>query len=121
MREWFGNLDRMMNGSITLAMTYNDDRPIMPGEVIGFLGGQFYVEGISHSWNYGQGGDINLSVSRGGDYDKGGKFHPFNGISEKINLLENKMDEKHLILEQYRIYNEIKESFINRSFAVNIF
>lgn len=93
MREWFGNLDRMMSGSITLAMTYNDDRPIMPGEVIGFLGGQFYVEGISHSWNYGQGGDINLSVSRGGDYDKGGKFHPFNGISEKINLLENKKEK----------------------------
>ena len=93
MREWFGNLDRMMNGSITLAMTYNDDRPIMPGEVIGFLGGQFYVEGISHSWNYGQSGDINLSVSRGGDYDKGGKFHPFNGISEKINLLENKKEK----------------------------
>ena len=90
MREWFGNLDRMMSGSITLAMTYNDDKPIMPGEVIGFLGGQFYVEGISHAWNYGQGGDINLSVSRGGDYDKGGKFHPFSGISEKINLLENR-------------------------------
>ena len=93
MREWFGNLDRMMSGSITLAMTYNDDRPIMPGEVIGFLGGQFYVEGISHSWNYGQGGDINLSVSRGGDYDKGGKFHPFSGISEKINLLENRKEK----------------------------
>lgn len=93
MREWFGNLDRMMSGSITLAMTYNDDKPIMPGEVVGFLGGQFYVEGISHSWNYGQGGDINLSVSRGGDYDKGGKFHPFSGISEKINLLENRKEK----------------------------
>lgn len=31
------------------------------------------------------------------------------------------MDEKHLILEQYRIYNEMKESFINRSFAINRF
>lgn len=31
------------------------------------------------------------------------------------------MDEKHLILEQYRIYNEIKESFINRSFMINRF
>lgn len=31
------------------------------------------------------------------------------------------MDEKHLILEQYRIYNEMKESFINRSFMVNRF
>ena len=31
------------------------------------------------------------------------------------------MDEKHLILEQYRIYNEMKESFINRSFSINQF
>lgn len=31
------------------------------------------------------------------------------------------MDEKHLILEQYRIYNEMKESFINRTFAINRF
>lgn len=92
MREWFGNLDRMMSGSITLAMTYNDDKPIMPGEVIGFLGGQFYVEGISHSWSYGQGGDINLSVSRGGEYDAGGMFHPFSNITDKIRLLERKQE-----------------------------
>lgn len=31
------------------------------------------------------------------------------------------MDEKHLILEQYRIYNEMKERFIDRSFMVNRF
>lgn len=31
------------------------------------------------------------------------------------------MDNKHLILEQYRIYSEMKESFINRSFMVNRF
>lgn len=31
------------------------------------------------------------------------------------------MDEKHLILEQYRIYNEMKERFIDRSFGVNRF
>lgn len=31
------------------------------------------------------------------------------------------MDEKNLILEQYRIYNDMKESFINRSFMINRF
>ncbi len=31
------------------------------------------------------------------------------------------MDDKHLILEQYRIYNEMKENFINRTFAINRF
>ncbi len=31
------------------------------------------------------------------------------------------MDEKQLIIEQYRIYNEMKERFIERSFSVNRF
>lgn len=31
------------------------------------------------------------------------------------------MDEKQLILEQYRIYNEMKERFIDRSFMINRF
>ncbi|MBS4759859.1 MAG: hypothetical protein KHX03_04080 [Clostridium sp.] len=31
------------------------------------------------------------------------------------------MDEKYLILEQYRIYNEMKERFIDRSFMINRF
>ena len=31
------------------------------------------------------------------------------------------MDEKHLILEQYRLHNEMKESFINRTFVINRF
>jgi len=71
LKEWYENLPDMLSGSVTLAMTDMNMRPIMPGDVIEVLGGEFYVEGVTHSWNYGQGGDINLSVSRGGKYQNG--------------------------------------------------
>lgn len=87
LRRWFGDLDRMYSGSITLAMTYGED-PIMLGDVVGFLGGQFYVEGIAHSWSYGGGGEVNVSVSRGGMYDEDGKFSPFEDITERTRLFE---------------------------------
>ena len=43
----------------------------MPGDIVLFLGCEFYVEGITHSWNYGAGGEITISVSRGGKYNNG--------------------------------------------------
>ena len=61
----------------------------MPGEKVKFLGGEFYVEGISHNWTYGQGGDINLSVSRGGEYQDG-SFTPLKDFTKRIKLLETK-------------------------------
>lgn len=88
LQEWFGDLERMLSGSITIAMTY-DNTPIMPGEKVKFLGGEFYVEGISHNWTYGQGGNINLSVSRGGEYQDG-SFTPLKDFTKRIKLLETK-------------------------------
>ena len=87
MKEWFGKLDEMLSGSITLAMTYGKTKPIMPGEKISFLGCEFYVEGISHSWTYGNNGDITLSVSRGGDYSNGIFARPKN-LSGNMKLIE---------------------------------
>ena len=70
--SWYGNLDEMLSGSITLAMTYrNDTDRIMPGDRVWFLWNEFYVDGVSHSWTYNGGGEINLSVSRGGAYFDG--------------------------------------------------
>lgn len=93
--EWFGRLDDMLSGQITLGMTYSyDTKPIMPGEVIGFLGGEFYVEGISHSWTYGASGEINLSVSRGGKYSKTGAFSILTDFTKNIKLIESSLDKK---------------------------
>lgn len=93
--EWFGRLDDMLRGQITLGMTYSyDTKPIMPGEVIGFLGGEFYVEGISHSWTYGASGEISLSVSRGGKYSNTGSFSILTDFTKNIKLLESSLDKK---------------------------
>lgn len=72
--EWYGSLDTMLQGSLSLAMAYNDYSRIMPGDKVYLSGCEFYVEGIAHSWNYGSGGDINISLSRGGFYDENGKY-----------------------------------------------
>lgn len=71
LKDWYENLPDMLGGSITLAMTNPKTTPIMPGDIVLFLNGEFYVDGITHSWNYGSGGEINVSVSRGGKYNDG--------------------------------------------------
>ena len=83
LKKWFGNLHKMFSGSMTFAMTYQNTAVIMPGDVLCFLPSaknpygehwaEFYVEGITHNWNYGTGGEISLTVSRGGAY-KNGEF-----------------------------------------------
>lgn len=86
MREWFGQLDEMLSGSFSLAMTYGE-KPIMPGEKILFLDCEFYVEGITHTWDYGNGGDISISVSRGGKYENG-VFSRAENLTKNMKLLE---------------------------------
>ena len=93
-KGWFGNLDKMLSGSITLAMTYNNDtNRIMPGDVVGFLGGEFYVDGISHSWTYNGGGEINISVSRGGIYSEGA-WSPFTSNTGKSKEVSSATDSE---------------------------
>lgn len=90
LRNWYGNLENMLSGSITLAMTYrNETNFIMPGDVVEFLGGEFYVDGVSHSWTYNGGGEINLSVSRGGKYENG-SWARLSGVTDKIKMIENR-------------------------------
>ena len=80
-KSWHSNLDEMLAGSITLALAYrNETSRIMPGDRVRFLGNEFYVDGISHSWTYNGGGEINLSVSRGGVYN-GGEWSKGEGLT----------------------------------------
>ena len=72
-KEWYENMPYMLSGSITLSLYYQSAGAIMPGEIVTLCGLDFYVEGVTHSWNYGSNAEINLSVSRGGVY-KAGKF-----------------------------------------------
>lgn len=91
LKNWYGKLDEMLSGSITLAMTYGAI-PIMPGDRIGFMGCEFYVDGISHSWVYGSGGEINLSISRGGKYKNGEYIGQAENITDLFALMHHGID-----------------------------
>lgn len=87
LKEWYENLPDMLKGTLTLPMVFEGETAtnrIQPGDVVSFLNGEFYVEGVTHDWNYGQVGTVNLSVSRGGTYREG-------AFSGKIKDLTNIM------------------------------
>ena len=88
LKDWYADLPDMLKGDLTIAMTCEDGL-IMPGDLVHFAGGYFYVDAISHSWAYNGSGTINISVSRGGMYENG-KFSPIKNISDIQNLIENK-------------------------------
>ncbi|MGP1458936.1 MAG: hypothetical protein ACTTKL_06475 [Treponema sp.] len=93
--DWYKDLPDMLSGSITLAMTFNGEagkEPIQVSGVVKFLGGEFYVDGICHSWNYGTGGEINISVSRGGIYEDGKFSGQIKHLTNMIRLLEDGKD-----------------------------
>jgi len=76
LKEMYEHLPDMVGGNITMSF-YNrgESAPIMCGDIVQFMGLQFYVDGVTHSWTYGQNAEINLSVSRGGVYDNFGNFN----------------------------------------------
>ncbi|GHV92002.1 hypothetical protein AGMMS50268_25050 [Spirochaetia bacterium] len=73
LRDWFGNLEKMYNGTITLSTSINR---IMPetGEKISFLGGEFYITGAEHRWNYEGNPETILTVTRGAEYNQEGQY-----------------------------------------------
>lgn len=90
LREWYENIPLMLKGSLTLSMVFDGVTPtvkIQPGEVIKFLKGEFYVEGVTHSWSYGGGGEVNLNVSRGGRYSNGKFEGEIKDITSIMNLV----------------------------------
>ena len=88
LKDWYADLPDMLKGDMTIAMS-SEDKLIMPGDLVSFAGGYFYVDAINHSWTYNSSGSINISVSRGGVYEDG-KFTPFKNISDIQNLIESK-------------------------------
>ena len=88
MKDWYGYLDEMLTGSVSLAMTGGTAR-IQAGDVASFLGCEFYIEGVSHSWEVNRGGDVSLSLTRGGTYS-GGTFSAASDITDQARLLEGR-------------------------------
>lgn len=89
--KWFGQLDEMLTGSLTVITYKKTDSETKevpkPGEKIKFLGGEWYIETARHTWNYGGSPETVLTISRGGDYSSG-EFAPLKNASTAYKLFE---------------------------------
>jgi hypothetical protein len=65
--NWYGNMELMYSGQLTLSIDLSMDMP-QAGETIAFLGGEFYVTSAEHKWNYKGNPETVLAISRGGNY-----------------------------------------------------
>ena len=73
LKNWFCHLDEMYMGSITIVNDFNnkENEKLKVGNRVKFLGGEFYIRNVEHSWDYGGSPTISLQVIRGGLYEKG--------------------------------------------------
>lgn len=71
LKEWYGALDELYTGQISLVRGEGDKLPKV-GERVKFINYEFYVTDKSHSWNFMGPINVTLSVSRGAYYDKNG-------------------------------------------------
>ena len=79
MKEWFGKLDDMYNGDITI-VNLPDKGAAKIGSWIRFADGLFYINTEKHTWKFGDNPMINYQVSRGGEYING-MFKPLKKLS----------------------------------------
>ncbi len=86
LRNWYENLDEMYSGTITV-INLKDEDAITIGNKLSFIGGEFYITGEDHQWNYGSSPRIIYHVERGGEY-KNGKFSMLKNITKPLNELE---------------------------------
>jgi hypothetical protein len=76
-REWFGKLDDMLSGTLSLITNFNEkpgEGNPKTGEKIQLLDGEFYVVHESHSWSYGGAPKLSLTVNRGCIYNQEGAY-----------------------------------------------
>ena len=77
---WYSRNDDMYSGAITLCTNFNNpEKNPRVGCRAEFLGGEFYINKVDHSWAYGGTPTIKLTVSRGFMYDESGKIRDGEG------------------------------------------
>lgn len=89
--DWFQNNADFVTGTVSLMCIENSDYTKFPriGEKLGFLGGEFYIEGVRRSWQYMEAHVTTLSISRGYIYSSSGtQQNPITEIGQKIGVLE---------------------------------
>jgi hypothetical protein len=91
LKDWYSNNADFLTGTITCMNVQNSDYSSYPriGERLGFLDGEFYIEGTESSWQYGGPMLRTLQISRGYMYTSGGaQREPIPQVGPKIGILE---------------------------------
>lgn len=93
--DWYGKTDEFYTGTFRLIYRYDCTKKyqdnINPevGGVVDLLGGQFYVNGISHQWSFGGAHTVTLNVMRGYEYNsRGEKVKEIQNIGKRYNELQ---------------------------------
>lgn len=89
--DWYSNNADFLTGTISIMSAEDENYNAYPriGERLGFLGGEFYIEGVKSSWQYGGTMVRTLSVSRGYMYTAAGaQREPIQQVGPKIGVLE---------------------------------
>jgi len=74
-KYWYSRLDEMYSGNLTVITDFKEPRnnPRVGCRAI-FIGGEFYINRVDHSWVFGGTPTLKLAVSRGMMYDNTGKM-----------------------------------------------
>lgn len=89
--DWFHNNPLFLSGTVTIMNLQNSTFPKYPsiGERLGFLGGEFYIESVRRSWEFGGNMISQLGISRGFKRDSSGNLQqPITNLGQKIGVLE---------------------------------
>jgi len=94
--NYYSRLDEMLDATITVVndTSKKASEKARIGDKVKFLGGEFYITGEEHTWNYGQSGRITYHCERGGIYTpgntwEGGFFKPLKNVSKALREVSN--------------------------------
>lgn len=70
--RWYEPNSEFLNGTIKLHSMADNYMRI--GDKLAFMGGEFYIEGVSRSWRYGASMNTVATITRGGKYSAAGEY-----------------------------------------------
>lgn len=84
--RWFDHNDDLYSGLLQMITTKNNY--ILAGDKVSFLGGEFYVEDVTKSWNLNAGMITRMSLTRGYEYQDGEGVGRIKDITRSVQIFE---------------------------------
>jgi len=91
--KWYKNIDNMLVGTITIKTDWSGKSYPVVGCRLGWIGAQFYIQDIAHSWAYGTSPSMKITVIRGYQY-AGSKTGKIRNVGQALKEFEKQQPEK---------------------------